>query len=403
MKTKLFTISMVLFFIMINCKKSDNDINDILDKKPTNNSFTLNDESYKIDKGFFQKVNRTLNYNKASQSFAIVLSSEFILYDSIFNDFIGKGNVIAIGINSSDLDKIKPGTYILDDEFIQGTPNTFAAGVTLNYNSTNYSDEIEYELNDNFEGKLDIKKIGEEYEITFNFVVEMDIRVKGFYKGKLQNAIPSNSPIGLNKNLSYGQVKGQDGYNYATIKIGTQEWMAENLKTSIYANGDSISKLDQSQWKTSTIGYYDYSEFKIDNNRFYGKLYNWYAVNDQRNLCPTGWHIPTNDDWNQLIEFLGGEEIAGRKLKSAQSYFGFGVYDANNSSGFSALPAGKFYDYYGTTDLTFNLMHSDAYFWSSTQNSSKEASYIHLTSDVNGVYQDKTIKNYGFSVRCIKD
>lgn len=132
MKTKLFTISMVLFFIMINCKKSDNDIKDILDKKPTNNSFTLNDESYKIDKGFFQKVNRTLNYNKASQSFAIVLSSEFILYDSIFNDFIGKGNVIAIGINSSDLDKIKPGTYILDDEFIQGTPNTFAAGVTLN-------------------------------------------------------------------------------------------------------------------------------------------------------------------------------------------------------------------------------------------------------------------------------
>lgn len=402
MKTKLFTISMVLFFIMINCKKSDNDINDILDKKPTNNSFTLNDESYKIDKGFFQKVNRTLNYNKASQSFAIVLSSEFILYDSIFNDFIGKGNVIAIGINSSDLDKIKPGTYILDDEFIQGTPNTFAAGVTLNYNSTNYSDEIEYELNDNFEGKLDIKKIGEEYEITFNFVVEMDIRVKGVYKGKLINALPSNSPLGLNKNLNYGKVKGQDGFNYATIKIGTQEWMAENLKTSIYANGDSISKLDKSQWKTSKIGYYEYTEFYTDNNRFYGKLYNWYAVNDQRNLCPTGWHVPTDEDWQKLIQFLGGEDIAGEKLKSTVKDFGFSKDYANNSSGFSALEAGSFgnyeiYDEYPS--ITFN----DANFWSATEDSNDEARYLNLINNAKSVFQDKTFKHDGLSVRCIKD
>ena len=387
---------------MINCKKSDNDINDILDKKPTNNSFTLNDESYKIDKGFFQKVNRTLNYNKASQSFAIVLSSEFILYDSIFNDFIGKGNVIAIGINSSDLDKIKPGTYILDDEFIQGTPNTFAAGVTLNYNSTNYSDEIEYELNDNFEGKLDIKKIGEEYEITFNFVVEMDIRVKGVYKGKLINALPSNSPLGLNKNLNYGKVKGQDGFNYATIKIGTQEWMAENLKTSIYANGDSISKLDKSQWKTSKIGYYEYTEFYTDNNRFYGKLYNWYAVNDQRNLCPTGWHVPTDEDWQKLIQFLGGEDIAGEKLKSTVKDFGFSKDYANNSSGFSALEAGSFgnyeiYDEYPSSNV------NDANFWSATEDSKDDAWYINLFHDSKTVNQDKNFKHDGFSVRCIKD
>lgn len=402
MKTKLFTISMVLFFIMINCKKSDNDINDILDNKPSNNSFTLNDEVYKIDKGFFQKVNRTLNYNKASQSFAIVLSSEFILYDSIFNDFIGKGNVIAIGINSSDLDKIKPGTYILDDEFIQGTPNTFAAGVTLNYNSTNYSDEIEYELNDNFEGKLDIKKIGEEYEITFNFVVEMDIRVKGVYKGKLINALPSNSPLGLNKNLNYGKVKGQDGFNYATIKIGTQEWMAENLKTSIYANGDSISKLDKSQWKTSKIGYYEYTEFYTDNNRLYGKLYNWYAVNDQRNLCPTGWHVPTDEDWQKLIQFLGGEDIAGEKLKSTVKDFGFSKDYANNSSGFSALEAGSFGNYEIYEEYP-SVTVNHANFWSATEDSKDDAWYINLFHYSKTVNQDKTFKNNGFSVRCIKD
>ena len=103
-----------------------------------------------------------------------------------------------------------------------------------------------------------------------------------------------------------------DGNVYLTTKIGNQVWMAENLKVTHYQNGDNILEItDNAGWVNSSAGAYCSYEYSKSNSNVYGYLYNWYAINDSRNIAPTGWHIPTFADWTELITHLGGEEIAG--------------------------------------------------------------------------------------------
>jgi hypothetical protein len=104
---------------------------------------------------------------------------------------------------------------------------------------------------------------------------------------------------------TYGSMTDQQGNVYKTIVIGSQEWMAENLKTSIYRNGEAIANVtDDSQWQVLTTGAWCYYNNDNQFNCPHGKLYNWYAVADPRNLCPTGWHVPTDGEWNVLIGYL---------------------------------------------------------------------------------------------------
>jgi uncharacterized protein (TIGR02145 family) len=139
--------------------------------------------------------------------------------------------------------------------------------------------------------------------------------------------------------------KDIDGNIYETVKIGTQIWMAENLKTSHYRNGSAIKEIeDNTTWANiekagaSTPGWCYYNGTAI-NNPTYGKLYNWYAVNDSRHLCPTGWHVPTDVEFQLLSNDLGGDEVAGGKMKATTLWTAPNT-GADNSSGFSALPAG---------------------------------------------------------------
>ena len=201
--------------------------------------------------------------------------------------------------------------------------------------------------------------------------------------------------------ISYGTVTDIDGNVYQTILIGDQEWMMENLKVTHYRNGEPISNLtNNNDWTNTTSGAYCYYNNDPDNADTYGALYNWYAVDDSRNIAPTGWHVPTDDDWQELIDYLGGSGVAGGKMKeTGTTHWNIPNTGATNESGFTALPGG---DRYGSSGY-FNNIGYDAYFWSSTENSSNNAWLRELNYNNSGVYHYYNNKKYGFSVRCLRD
>jgi len=202
-----------------------------------------------------------------------------------------------------------------------------------------------------------------------------------------------------------------DGYTYKTVKIGDQEWFAENLKTTVYANGDEIpySRTDES-WTTQEMGMrcsYDHDEAR---SAQYGQLYNWYAVDDERGLCPSGWRVPSDEEWQDLEVFLGmsradvslngdrgsSELGIGTKLK-AKSGWGEGG-NGTDDFGFSALPGGYRFSLSGS----FYFAGSGGYWWSSSP-SGGDAWHRYLHDFSPGVYRDYYGPRYGFSVRCLRD
>ena len=198
----------------------------------------------------------------------------------------------------------------------------------------------------------------------------------------------------------YTAVTDIDGNGYDTVRIGTQTWMKQNLKVTHYRNGDAIPNVtDGNAWGNLSDG--AYCNYNNDNNyaNIYGRLYNWFTVVDSRNLCPTGWHTPTNAEWTTLTNYLGGLTIAGSKLKeTGLTHWNSPNTGATNETSFTALPGGWNYNGY---DMNGNL----GSWWSNTQN-------IVWNSDANSIYMnynDSTIsvnideKQRGFSVRCVKD
>jgi uncharacterized protein (TIGR02145 family) len=190
-----------------------------------------------------------------------------------------------------------------------------------------------------------------------------------------------------------------EGNIYHTVKIGTQVWMVENLKVKHYRNGDAILKVtDYIQWRKLETG--AYSNYNNDKNitKTYGRLYNWYALNDKRNICPKGWHIPSIAEWKILISYLGGDSIAGSKLKEiGTTHWQKTNNKAYNESGFTALPGG-IRDYHGA----FDYIGFFGTWWSSTE-SEYGAWYCTMNNDDDTVKTFDTDKSYGFSIRCIKD
>ena len=133
-----------------------------------------------------------------------------------------------------------------------------------------------------------------------------------------------------------------DGNVYQTVTIGTQVWMAENLKVIHYRNGDAIPNVtDSTEWSNLTTGAYCNYDNDANNATTYGRLYNWYAVNDSRNIAPTGWRVPTEDEWTILSVYLGGRTVAGGKLKeTGTTHWISPNTGATNETGFTALPGG---------------------------------------------------------------
>jgi uncharacterized protein (TIGR02145 family) len=202
-----------------------------------------------------------------------------------------------------------------------------------------------------------------------------------------------------NPDLTYGTMTDQEGNTYKTIVIGTQEWMAENLNTSIYRNGDLITtNLSNIAWQTASTGAWTFYNGDSSNECPYGKIYNFYAVIDERGLCPLGWHIPSDDEWTSLTTSLGG---AGTALKSTGNIeMGTGLWyspntGATNNSGLSVLPSGFLMNNGEYIDLGFR-----GYLWGFQDISFLRGFYFDNIG-VGRLFGDSP--NDGASVRCLRD
>lgn len=216
--------------------------------------------------------------------------------------------------------------------------------------------------------------------------------------------------INFNSDLTYGTVKDIDGNVYKTIDIGSQTWMAENLKAKRYSNGDSISYVeDNTEWFNAgyelsgqTYGAWSYYNHAENMEGDYGLLYNWQAVTDYRNICPSGWHVPDDADWETLFEALDGYEVAGAKMKETGTrHWAFTNEGATNESGFTALPGGLRYYDGGFTDMGLA-----GFWWSATPTGDYyglEANYIYLNRDLDPAEYGWGTRGNGLSCRCVKD
>jgi uncharacterized protein (TIGR02145 family) len=192
-----------------------------------------------------------------------------------------------------------------------------------------------------------------------------------------------------------------DGNVYHTIVIGDQAWLQENLKVTHYRNGDSISKVtDNSIWSNLTAGAFCNYQFNQYFDTIYGKIYNWYAVHDSRKICPAGWHVATDAEWTTLVNYLGGGNVAGGKLKeSGTSHWKSPNIGATNETGFTALPGGMRYN-----SGSFNWLYQHGYWWTSTEINSTSAWFWRLDYTVsNAERMNFYDKNTGMSVRCVMD
>ena len=188
------------------------------------------------------------------------------------------------------------------------------------------------------------------------------------------------------------------GTSFKTVRIGSQVWMAENLNVGHYRNGDPIPYVqDKEKWASLQYGAWCYYYNDPANGKIYGKLYNWYAVNDPRGLAPTGWHVPTDNEWQSLLDHLGGDKVAGEKLKSRSGWSENG--NGTNSSGFNALPGG-----YRGRSGDFSSLGNYALFWSSSEYGSNGAWRRYLSYDGADVGRSSgRSKRGGFSVRLVRD
>jgi uncharacterized protein (TIGR02145 family) len=206
--------------------------------------------------------------------------------------------------------------------------------------------------------------------------------------------------ISLTTGIAFArEVTDIDGHVYPTIIIGTQEWMAENLRTSKYQDGSVIPLVtNNTSWSSLNNGAYCWYDNDNKYEHPYGKLYNWYTVEDSKGLCPSGWHVPSHAEWTTLTDFLGGLGTAGGLMKEGGSaHWDFPNTKATNASGFTGLPGGLRY-----TGGSFGSLGTYGYWWSSIEVDSDAWYRVldHITGECSSQKNDKT---FGFSVRCVHD
>ena len=206
----------------------------------------------------------------------------------------------------------------------------------------------------------------------------------------------------FNNGLTYGTMSDQDGNVYKTITIGSQTWMAENLRTTKYREGSTIPEVTEMEtWDNIIDGAYcNYNNTKgADTISTYGRLYNWYAVSDSRNLAPSGWHIASHNEWLQLTDYLGGLGEAGGKLKeTVTTHWKAPNEKATNESGFTALPGGHRHP-----NGNFSYIGSNGFWWCATVGVTNDAWSRIISYNTSDILDLKYEKEWGFYVRCVKD
>jgi uncharacterized protein (TIGR02145 family) len=204
--------------------------------------------------------------------------------------------------------------------------------------------------------------------------------------------------FGITILLAQNTVKDVDENVYKTIPIGKQTWMTENLRTTKYNDGTSIPYMaDSTNILVSDPAYYLYNN-DIANKSIYGLLYNWYVVNTKK-LCPSGWHVPSNDEWTTLAAVLGGENAAGGKLKETSTkHWDSPNTGATNETGFTALPGG-----YRSIFGAFDGFGSYGAWWSATEYGDAGAYIWNVSNDNSKLSWNVPSKSSNFPVRCLKD
>ncbi|HUX59611.1 MAG TPA: fibrobacter succinogenes major paralogous domain-containing protein [Bacteroidales bacterium] len=194
-------------------------------------------------------------------------------------------------------------------------------------------------------------------------------------------------------------IKDGDGNIYTSIVIGTQVWMVENLKTTHFKNGTDIPLIiDGTAWSSlSTPGYCWYNSDESAYKNIYGALYNWFTVKTG-NLCPTGWHVPTQDEWITLSNYLVGGNVAGKMKETGTAHWSSTNAEVTNESGFTALPGGYRYN-----DGKFDFMGINAFWWSVTTSNADWAYSREVDIDYSDFFEFNDPKKAGFSVRCLRD
>jgi uncharacterized protein (TIGR02145 family) len=205
--------------------------------------------------------------------------------------------------------------------------------------------------------------------------------------------------VSLTSHKVVGAMTDIQGNTYKTIRIGNQIWMTENLRVTQYNDGMSIAEVrDDATWSALTTGAWCWYDNNEDYDAPYGKIYNAYAVSTDK-LCPVGWHIPTDLEWTQLTEELGGGIIAGGKLKqNGLEYWSIPNEGATNETGFGAVAGG-----YRRAPGEFESQYYFGYWWSNTKNTIDQTYYRTLQNYNANISRSQTGSRLGMSVRCLKN
>lgn len=198
-----------------------------------------------------------------------------------------------------------------------------------------------------------------------------------------------------------------DGHTYPVVTIGAQCWMAANLRVARYRDGSAIPNVtDNATWNGLTTGAWCHFGNNAGHDTVYGKLYNWYAVEDPRGVCPLGWHVPLDDEWIQLADFLGGESVAGGAMKTTGDLeSGTGLWHApntgaTNSSGFSGIPNGG---HFSSNGGFFDFLETFSYWWTSSELGPGTARCRVLFTMLADIGWGNEPKENGFCLRCLRD
>lgn len=210
--------------------------------------------------------------------------------------------------------------------------------------------------------------------------------------------------ISLTGNAEVGNVQDADGHVYRTIRIGSQEWMTDNLRTTKYNDSTDIDFVEDGiNWSNLTTGawcIYDtigsgFTTFEVEK---FGRLYNWFAVDSQK-LCQVNWRVATDAEWTTLTDYLGGALLAGGKMKEPGTMHWMSPNNkATNESGFTGLPGG-----YRNTNGDYLNISKQGFWWSSTLISSSSAFYRFLIHNDGLAYNGSFDKRLGYSIRCLKN
>jgi len=337
---------------------------------------------------------------------------------------------LCLKLNAVDTSKFSKQTY-LDSALLTKLSVTGNAATSTTAGSASTSTKLATARNINgvsFDGSIDITLTADAGTLTGTSLNSNVTRSSLTSVGTIASGTWSGTAIAINNGGTGLTAAGDDGQLLTstssgtltwttpvtqvtpvflpTIVIGNQQWMRENLDVLTYRNGDLIPKVtDAALWESLTTGAWCYYVVTggadgPTNGAIYGKLYNWYAVNDARGLAPQGWHIPTNADWTTLRTLLGGSSLAGGKMKTnGTNSWASPNSSATNESGFAGLPGGL----RDGTDGVFYGVRFYGHWWSALENNSTNAWFAYLHSNNGNLelgYWDK--RNF-LSVRCLRD